>query len=290
MDTIFGTWDFKWPQGTKIRVAFQELPAPDAASMPPLSDIIGLYRKIADRWLQRQANISFVFLDQTLSAPIENVAGVYNLRSPAGWLPIEYDVLVSFASTPAVIAGVDPVTPVTGQVSVLGSYARRINHGTPTTLVGPNRNFVPKGKTLHDYFYEPIFSEIVLHELGHVLGIPHQHQNPLYDGRPALKSDGEINRALDGIRETYWTQFAPEIEQEIRRPWPTLQPNGNDVPFSDWLPLYQNASQRLENRSVMVHPIWSSLTTLSGLEALNPPHQNPTDFDLDLLNRMYPPR
>ncbi|HYQ43745.1 MAG TPA: hypothetical protein VER11_17315 [Polyangiaceae bacterium] len=291
MANVFGTWDFKWPQGTKIRIAFQELTEPDAKEMPSLRELIGTYEDIATRWLQGGANIGFDFLDTTLPAPVEAQQGIFNLRSPAGWTEIPYDVLVSFASTPAVIAGVAPITEITGQVSVLGSYARRINYGTPTTLVGPNRKFIPTGKKLYDYFKDPIFSEIVLHELGHVLGIPHQHQNPLYSGRPDVKNDSDVNLALNGIRTKYWTQFSPEIEQEIRRPWPSQPKQGSDVPFSDWEPFTQG-NQRLENESVMAHPIWSDLTTLASypsLQPLNAPHQTPTSFDLALLAAMYLP-
>jgi len=295
MANVFGTWDFKWPQGTKLRIAFQELTEPDAKEMPSLRELIGIYEDIATRWLQRGANISFDFLDTTLPAPTENQQGIFNLRSPAGWTEVPYDVLVSFASTPAVIAGVAPVTSITGQVSVLGSFARRINYGTPTTLVGPNRKFIPTGKRLYEYFKEPIFSEVVLHEFGHVLGIPHQHQSPLYRNRPDVNNDTEITAALNSIRLKYWTQFAPEVEQEIRRLWPSLKPQGTkqgyEVPFSDWLEFTQDDSQRLENVSVMAHPIWSDLTTLSSasLTALDPPHEMPTPFDYQLLELMYPP-
>ncbi len=296
MTNVQGTWDFKWPQGTAIRIAFQELTASDASAFDfSLSDLITKYKEIANLWLAGKPNISFDFVEETQLAPKEQLNGVYNLRSPRGWLPVAYDVLVSFASTPAVIAGGDPVTLVTGQVSVLGSYAKRINHGTPTTLVGPNREFA-YGRPLANYFDDPIFAEIVLHELGHVLGIPHQHQNPLYKGRPAIQRNAEVSATLNGIREKYWTKFSPEVDQEIRNIWPALAVQESRVDFSDWHPYVQkrreegaeNPTPRLERDSVMAHPIWSELTDLTDLQDRGPPHTKPTAFDFTLLGEMYP--
>lgn len=301
---ISGTWDFKWPQGSVIRVAFQELPERDATSMPSLAKIIDKYCTAATRWLEGKPapNVHFEFLKKRLPAP-EAVDGEQNLRSPRGGPHVAYDVLVSFASTPAKVVAEKrrDETHITGQLSVLGSYARRINYGTPTSVLGPNRDFIPEGKALGDYFDDPFFEEIVVHEVGHVLGIPHQHQNPLYGDRPRLKSDEQIKSELKTIRRVYWTKFSPPIASEISNLWPAL-PNteksprygkGPAVPFSDWRPI-QSKSEPLELVTVMAHPIWSRLTTerfpATRLAAARQPRTRPFAFDLELLQAMYPHR
>lgn len=299
---ISGTWDFKWPQGSAIRVAFQNLPERDVGLMPPIEKIIYKYREAAERWLANKPNIGFEWVNTRLPAP--GIFGDHqNLRSPREGAHVEYDVLVSFASTPAKVVAdrAADETHITGQLSVLGSYARRINYGTPTTVVGPNRDFIPEGKQLGDYFDDPFFEEIVVHEVGHVLGIPHQHQNPLY-ARPPLKTPKQIEDELVGIRRVYWTKFAPPIDSEIRKVWPGVEnkrrsanfdPKSPLVFFSDWGPI-ENTSKPLELQTVMAHPIWSRLTeaklSARELTEVKQPRTQPFPFDLELLQRMYPQR
>jgi len=300
---ISGTWDFKWPQGSAIRVAFQKLPERDVGLMPALDKIIYKYREVAERWLVKKPNIRFEWLGTRLPAP-----GIFddhqNLRSPREGERLNYDVLVSFASTPAKVVANNPSdeTHITGQLSVLGSYARRINYGTPTTVVGPNRDFIPEGKKLGDYFDDPFFEEIVAHEVGHVLGIPHQHQNPLYSPRPPLEDDNVIGKRLEDIRTIYWTKFAPPIASEIRNVWPHLEntsksaffeAEGPPVLFSDWARI-DSTSKPLELETVMAHPIWTRLTktrlSATELTEVKQPRTHPFEFDLALLQRMYPQR
>ena len=288
---ISGTWDFKWPQRKTIRFAFQALPTDDAAIMPSLDYLIDKYIGICEKWLARRPSIYFDFSLRTtpLPAPVK-ANGIQDARSPDAVPRVEYDVLVSFASTPLRVLDPNPtyVTTVTGQLSVLGSYARRINYGTPTTLVGPNRENIPASKALGDYFDDPIFTHIVLHEVGHVLGIPHQHQNPLYRNRPDVIDNYSIDAKLQGVRKKFWTQFDAEFDEEIRKLWPSLPENNGTIPFSDWSVYNGTSSERLENVTVMAHPIWSDLLvgTFPGTSVV---HQAPQPYDLDLLSKMYPP-
>ncbi|HKU37734.1 MAG TPA: hypothetical protein VJR89_06290, partial [Polyangiales bacterium] len=200
--------------------------------------------------------------------------------------PMDYDVLVSFATLPR------EVTPdgkrITGQVSVLGSYARRVGYGIPTTLVGPNQDY--PGTSLPGYFdeKEKIFDHVVLHELGHVLGLPHEHQNPLWKGRPALIADEEvIKEKLHAIRGRFRTEFDPQVDQEIRKLWPGVQ-DGDAIQFSDWQPLEVPPGKFLEDYTVMAHPFWSALLREppEGAQELKL-RTHPSDKDFARLRHMY---
>ncbi|HKU41982.1 MAG TPA: hypothetical protein VJR89_27680, partial [Polyangiales bacterium] len=71
---VSGTWDFKWPRGTQIRVAFQQLSPSDAERLEhDFRWLIERFISIAQRWLRGDANIGFDYnVDRFLPAPPES--------------------------------------------------------------------------------------------------------------------------------------------------------------------------------------------------------------------------
>src|SRR5688572_29879271 len=135
---IYGTWDFKWPQGKVIRVAVQELRT--EWSFPKLGVLVESLQQLANQWTT-EANISFYFGGLVLPPPPAPVDGKQFARSDLviGTAYPEYDILVSFAPLPLWFKGSDGVdVAVTGQTTALGSYARRVDYGLPSMVLGPN--------------------------------------------------------------------------------------------------------------------------------------------------------
>lgn len=310
---IFGTWDFKWPQGKEIRVAFQDLPAcVERWDYPALRELIAQLEHLAQQWTNTGANIGFSFRERdkprVLPAPAAASGSKLFGRSqsePNREAPVEYDVLVSFAPLPLWFRdseGED--VPVTGQTTVLGSYATRVDYGIPSMLLGPNTHHLGK-HTARDYFQSDPYRHIALHELGHALGLAHGHQNPLYraaqlhrgiDIEARFKSPQAIKAELRILQATYKTEFSgageqklkDEIAEELQGVWPHAETSDpGTIPFSDWIDIDLEPNERLENRTVMAHPRWSNFFRN---EVNEPPHvvHELGDFDKSILREMYP--
>ena len=267
---LTGTWDFKWPQGSVIRVAFQEPPRGDY----PTTDtdaLMALVRRHAECWTLGEdgtpvAGISFNFLDTMLPPPVDG--GSHS----EGDFEVDYDVLVSLQRLPTmeIDTGNGQETVIRTPQSRLGTYCRRMNHGVPTVYIG-QPDYLPN----RDYFQSPEFRLRVSHEFGHILGLGHEHQNPRAIRRwkhvEAIKSIIEQETSLKLTNDL--------IKEEITSQWP-----GNQQ-YSDWRPVVDNA--RCD--SVMGTPLFQKLIENGSPKKLPTLTVQPTQEDITQLIRMYPP-
>ncbi len=311
---IMGTWDYKWAIGTRIRVAFQGLPSPD----PEFDAAKRIIQDVAARW-NNVAAIGFVFLDQDFPAPSVIQGERHPQRrsdvSSEPWR--DYDVLVSLEPLPLTL--VDPLAehPEPRRIflpySELGTYARRLDFGTPTMFIGPMPS---KSGGLADYYREPRAQAMVLHEFGHALGLAHEHQSP--NARAALQLTAD-DYDLDKARLLMIRRLGvPESElPEIKRDKDTGEIKANDPTalflrshlgltwpgnqrFSDWR---QYSEKRLD--SVMAVPyhgcaLKSESASRCGISCCNcncddrchdyetALRGEPTDADRAFLRLMYP--
>lgn len=174
---IVGTWDFKWPAGTQIRVAFQRL---QGVSEDRFESVKGLIRELAQRWHAGQNALSFSFDVPDFTPPELDHPQHRSKVSLESWRL--YDVLVSIEPLPLVRQ--DTIAAKRERIflpqSEIGSYARRIDFANPTMFVGPLTaagNEAPFDWVAH--YQTPLAQNMVVHEFGHALGLGHEHQNPI---------------------------------------------------------------------------------------------------------------
>jgi hypothetical protein len=225
-----------------------------------------------------------------LPAPREATGNRRPVKSDAdGGQVVDYDVLVSFLPLPVYLPANEqhPTETLVGtSASDLGRYALRSEYGVPTVFLGPLAHAKPE-----TWFTSPEGIFTVVHELGHVLGLPHEEQNPLADDLP-WKSIDEIvaivkarGALADGV------DVKAFIEDAITTKWPGEQR------FSDWRQPAA-AEPGYDFKSVMAKPSYRCLlrgvhgpsckpegcpTYESDLARLG----NPTDGDLRHLNVVY---
>jgi hypothetical protein len=278
---LFGTWDFKWPHGHTVVVAFQKIFGDSN------DELLNRYRQRFEAavapWRDPGAAIEFTFEKAALPAPVD--ARSARSALPQNHVLVSYDVLVSFAQmsqrlphTEQGVAGLDVHT----QSSELGSYARRVDYGVPTLFVGPALDRSPG-----QHFEDPWFTATACHEFGHVLGLAHTHQNPRYRATPGAQAPKLDDKTFGTLQEMFPASRPPngsaEIEEEIELDWPHVGPRTKDpIPFSDWLEV--PLTPALDQVSVMTHFGWS---IISGTGAKAPLLTKPTDFDRDQLRAVY---
>jgi hypothetical protein len=242
---IVGTWDFKWPEGTKIRVAFQRLPESESVSDVEFEQAKQVVRTLAEKWhaSPQQQHLRFGFDTDPAAdfAPPAIVGGVVHPQrrsrvSGKAWR--QYDVLVSLERL--AIERQDTVSGKRDKVflpeSELGSYARRVDFGTPTMFLGRIGEYAG---SLLEWLGSQQGAMMVIHEFGHALGLAHEHQSPV--ARRALGND-ESSYDLEKARKILIERLGvlasdlpvgteatnQFLAAHLSIPWP-----GNEQ-FSDW--------------------------------------------------------
>jgi hypothetical protein len=233
--------------------------------------------RIASVWMESGANVRLAFEREAFLPPPGQTSRSVRMPSSA---VVSYDVLVSLQPLPVEEPELRGIRRILFPTSMLGSYARRADYGVPTVYLGANP--LAKGD---EYFSSAMFEYIVVHEFGHVLGLPHEHQNPLR--RPAWPSAALIRERL---RPVFGVDLPDElIESEVTRPWPAADRDDPSA-FSDWRPVADPSSTDFD--SIMAYPFCEYLCQTAkahGALTLHWPRL-PTHVDFEQLRRVYPPR
>lgn len=202
-----GTLDFKWPRGSVIRVKLLR-----PTSLRNDKHWEALKTKIeglAKLWLPQPIPLSFDFVGED---------------------EVNYDVLVDL----------DPLDPprrrreeeISLPLSDLGTYCQRRPLNEPSMFIGKpkgvvlGRNARGPGRIDGDYFDSDAFSHILLHEFGHVLGLPHLHQHPAWRGAIFAGDPEELRMKI----KEYWGLEVDSdyITWDLQTAWP-------DTPdYSEW--------------------------------------------------------
>jgi len=349
---IFGTWDFKWPQGRTIHVAFQRLSKDDEkAAKITFDEVVQKVIRYANTWpaeyeklYGEPSPLKFEFSDKYFAPPVATANGG---RSKVDSTSIvDYDVLVSVSPLPFPLSyearrSVPAKTlPPSGKprpwpttkidktptgaplmvhipTSELGRFATRCDYGVPTVYVGRPKRVRQPGdatqkeakklgprievavstlctdKDLAEYFgpangvsSSREFEATIVHEFGHVLGLPHLHQSPL--DRPRWRS-------LDELRDIVAVAAHVDIDDDALRsqmtlPFPSTRSARGEVLYSDWGPVPRDANGDPVFDSAMNHPLLQLMIQPAKDDDPEPKIERPlapTKLDLEFLNRMY---
>lgn len=284
-----GTFDFKWPLATRIRVIFQEPLFADRALFHHASQIV---EEVALLWVKNTS----VTLD------FSTYRGQLFPRPPFPPEPYPYEVLVSLDDLPVLLPekkGQPQEEQVVLPSSMLGTYALRMDYGDPTVYLGyafAGRDGTTGARARGAYFDSAEFRASILHEFGHVLGLAHEHQNPRRypPGDPARwppwRSEEEIAQI---VRARWGVEVEPDfLRAEVTQPWPCLRDEAGEPMYSDWREP-EKTGDLWDFDSVMVIPGYKEFlrAPYGRSEALRDwfaRHQTPTASDLDFIQRMYP--
>jgi hypothetical protein len=274
---IAGTWDFKWPLHSEILIAFQEPPEEMQISNPEFEAAKALVMQYARLW-KLPSTLKLRFMEEDLDPPL-GLDGPPLDRHRSSFLredpEIPYDVLISLQDLP--VHKFDPFRGKLAEheeillpVSALGSYARRADYGAPTMYLGRFGHFLRQ--KFVEYFEQSLAQQVIVHEFGHMLGLPHLHQHPgliLPQQDPVDDVQGRIEQ-LDWARSKFYKDeqsvrqmldqvlgiAVPEdvVLDHLFRVW-----RGNEA-FSDWPRLTTQVRERHEQEgslnSVMTFPYY----------------------------------
>jgi hypothetical protein len=291
---LTGTYDFRWPRGTIIRIAFQK--ANNAVLQVARANIAaaleswGVYPKLK----KDGPAVGYVFLAETLQAGkamtekeigdakavlqaqidrtedgqkerfkrerdgfLREAAKANAARPDAQHLnqepPLEYDVLISLADLPLVIPKNEHIESVP-RVSLyaqaeLGAYAKREDYGLPTAYLGCPPSF-REGGSADDRAIAWLNSDegkfTTAHEVGHLLGLVHEHQNP--QRTIDWLNDEVILKDLIKVR-----QGDPIYEDFVKLVLTQKWPIDPEERFSQWRTPANPFEQEID--SVMAEPI-----------------------------------
>jgi hypothetical protein len=295
---IAGTWDFKWPLGTTIRVAFQELPPEMGVSSTDFLRAKEQVIALAQRWtLPEASGISFDFDLDTLPPPLgyrnsltDQHRSPFLKETPAA---NPYDVLVSLQDLP--VQRIDPFRGAGAEseevifpISELGSYARRSDYGAPTIFVGRFGTRLQLGFT--DYFKADMSEHVVVHEFGHVLGLPHLHQHPgllELEERPIFYKDSfDVMKLMQ--RDLGIDVTKAIVSGHLIDAWRGSPKYSDWVELSDTVKRWHAADGTLD--SVMTLPNYKCLLRSASLDVPVPaPTTTPRALDKEAIRLMYDP-
>ena len=307
---ILGTWDYKWPLGSQIRVAFQKPPESMNVTPQAFQDARSKVEALALRWRESLATdpkyealltqlpkLEFLQSDDQLFEP---PLGPENSITDQHRSPfrtdkrIQYDVLVSLQDLPVTRA--DPFRGFGEELEELviptcdlGSYARRSDYAAPTVYLGRYGKYLEED--LVDYLDMDVGRQTVVHIFGHVFGLAHSYQHPtLVEG---LRSEfyQPTSAVIEFIKRNLGIELTQEmVNENLLQIWP------GDLEFSDWLdftPAERAAHRKGNLDSVMTPPYYSAL--IEGTDAAKSgalPEEFvtlPSARDLDTLRLMYEP-
>lgn len=288
-DALHGTWDFLWPRGKTVRIAVQQLSDVGQeiyGDGQPFEHIVQAFIEQTRRWNGR-AGISLEVLERQL--PAVRRERERRLRFTSDQAPpwLDYDVLVSFEPLPVEIelpwleGGRPQIEELHFPSASLGSFHTRAEFGIPTLQLGVREHFSDKTR----YFGSDEFKHWTVHELGHVLGLPHIHQHPWLTAKKLFRPMGEI---IDSIESSTGVRVSEDfVERAILERWPVM-PRPDALPYSTWwqLPAGSPGLEEVLCESVMSH--WLLRRFL-----IQPPSETgtlsltPSPADLELLQRMY---
>lgn len=270
---IAGTWDFKWPLGTQIRIAFQRPRGLGKSEFARGKSRVEEYARLWSALLSESAcDLSLRFTGLELDPPLgpEHSTTDQHRSSFAPTQPSQhpYDVLISLDDLP--ITRVDPfqsygarLEPIDFPISELGSYARRLDYGVPTLYLGRFAGARKLyGDDFQEYFDSPLAQNIVVHELGHMLGLPHLHQHPRLLANRASHY-ASARKIQDDLAVLLSESPSVElVERNVLVAWP-----GN-YEFSDWPELSSEDVERhaknSELDSIMTHPYYRFFAQSAG--------------------------
>jgi hypothetical protein len=147
-----------------------------------------------------------------------------------------------------------------------------------------------KGETRDAYFAPDAesstqeFEATIVHEFGHVLGIPHLHQSPL--ARPRWRSLANLQTLITA--GTGVEVDASFVRGQILLPHPSTRSKHGAVLFSDWtMPTLDDDADPVIS-AAMAHPLLGVLLADSSLAAIQR-FVAPQPDDLAFLRAMYSP-
>jgi hypothetical protein len=349
---ITGTFDFRWPRGSTIRVAFQD--CQNSKALPKLVDKV---REAFEAWGVGKViradgpNLAYAIVQelfpaggqvtqdllqeeadrvrQITAAEMRDRKAVAQLAGDAerfaavaahateagpsnaahlagvGAAVLDYDVLISFAPMPVVIPGSDFLENAARALvyaqSDLGSYAKREDLGLPTSYLGRPSTF-KVDQEVGDLDLAWLNSSegtfTIMHEVGHILGLAHEHQNP------KRHLTEKVYRPYPQILEILTLrEMAPIyhdfIERELTTPF--ADPEGSQT-FSQWRDPTDAERAGGPIGSVMVEPIYRCMLLYREAnhdclrqadclfeDAYYDQLQHPTDSDRRQLLQLYRP-